>query len=772
MRVVICLVAACLAWAAGAEPWAENRIVFGEKTPRSGVLTDARLKAIGDCGMNGVWLRVNLRALANTCVSTRTAEGEKDVAYLRELVRRAGAFGIKVWIFGNEPIPFTPDDPLLKEHPELGGQTFSWYDRTMWCPSSPLTLKFLEEATEDVFRAVPGLGGFLNISNGEMLSTCLDGWCATPMEDGKADLPNCPRCKGREPWRLHEAVATAIVKGMRRANPSARYLSWFYHPIGDPLRKPWVAECARHIPEGCSFVYNFESGGLKTQGGRMRCASDYWLSFAGPGAPYASVAAAARGAGTRLGAKIQTCNSHELATLPYVPAPGLLYRKYKAMHAEGVKDVVQCWYFGGDPSMMLRAAGALSSEDFTDGEEAFLKRFAEREWGADAAEVAALWKEFSDAFEAYPFTTAMSYYGPYHNGVVWPLHALPEGTELPRSWKKGEPPAGDRICESYMTLTIDEVLHQANTMKRLTRACAADGTDRLAALRRKYAADKAKSDELGVMEAFRLHCAAAEGIFRFYKLRGEAVRFSRVYGLHERARTCVAEMKGICRERLPLAQRLGELTAADSRLGWHTEAGAHQYDPERLAKVPAQMAETLAELDAVDAALARGEVYPRSAREKDAEKAKLGAWHAAKGFRWRVDRLPDGDYRISAECGAEIPRLVFVTADLCGLDYPHKFFVPAPGKGEFTEVVEYIEPADCGHLVRKPAKDGWAFELTMDGAAWGRDPLKEPKWFLILDDTYLPQRKATPIWPAGEKPATVSLSMIWIKNYKFGMLEE
>lgn len=775
MKGIAFACAALLSLAAGAvplsAPWAENRIVFGEKKPRSGVLTDERLKAVGACGMNGVWLRVKLREVANTCITRRTEEGERDLAYLRDLVRRAGACGVKVWIFGNEPWPFGPDDPLLKEHPELGGQTFSWYERRMWCPSEPLTLKFMEEAVEDVFREVPGLGGFLNISNGEALSTCLDGWCATPMEDGKADLPNCPRCTRRHPWQLHEDVATAVVKGMRRANPSARYLSWFYHPIGDPQRKPWVAECAQHVPDGCTFVYNFESGGLKTQGGRMKCASDYWLSFAGPSAAYAGIAAAARNAGTRLGAKIQTCNSHELATLPYIPAPGLLYRKYRAMHAEKVQDVVQCWYFGGDPSMMLRAAGELSREDFSDGEEAFLRRFARSEWGEDADEVAALWKEFSDAFEAYPFTTSMSYYGPYHNGIVWPLHALVQGTEMPRSWKKGESEAGDRICEACGTMSVDEILHQSEIMRRLTRAVSSDGTDRLAALRRKYAGDKARLDELGVMEAFRIHCAAARDIFRFYRLRGDAVRLSRVYGLHDRARACVAEMKDLCRARIPLAARLDVLASADPRLGWHTEAGAHKYDPETLAKVPDLMSGAIADLDAVDTALARGEPYPTSVREREAPKAKLGVWHEAKGFRWRVDRETNGNFRISADCEASIPRLVFVTADICGLDYPHKFFIPAPGKGEFTEVVEWIESTDCGSIEYRPSARGWAFELTMDAAAWGLDPVREPKWIVILDDTYLPQRKATPIWPAGDPPPVVSLSLIWIKNYRFGMLE-
>ena len=679
------------------------------KKPRSGVLTDERLKAIGACGMNGVWLRVKLREVANTCITRRTEEGERDLAYLRDLVRRAGACGVKVWIFGNEPWPFGPDDPLLKEHPELGGQTFSWYERRMWCPSEPLTLKFMEEAIEDVFREVPGLGGFLNISNGEALSTCLDGWCATPMEDGKADLPNCPRCTKRHPWQLHEDVATAIVKGMRRANPSARYLSWFYHPIGDPLRKPWVADCARHVPEGCSFVYNFESGGLKAQGGRMKCASDYWLSFVGPAIPFKRVAYAARQAKTPLSAKIQVGCSHEVATVPYVPVPGLLYRKYRAMRLQGVKDVMMCWYFGNYPGVMNEAAGALAYEDFADGEADFLLRLAKPAWGEDAKTVADLWTRYSDAYSHYPLVNEMQYYGPFHAGIVWPL--LPDVTmqNLGRTWKPEEPPSGDVIGEALNGFSLDDALSLATRMCEGVRSETA-GEDTLAGLARRHAGARERLQDIGVMRTLGNLFESARDIFDFYRLRSEAIWRSRILHDNATAAKCVRRMLKVAANARAVTERQIPLCEADSRLGFHSEAEAHLFHPAYLRWRLARLDEAEARMRSILGELEAGRPYPESAFERKAERARVnGGWIAARAggkdaaMRWRIDELENGDLEIRGEnCRYDTLRLHYW--DLCAT--------------HFQKCVEV-------------KVGGGAFVARIRAADWGNDDRLKPRWFMV-----------------------------------------
>jgi hypothetical protein len=175
---------------------------------------------------------------------------------------------------------------------------------------------------------------------------------------------------------LYETVAKTFVRGLRRGNPRARLITWFYHPHPSAKRGKWVYECARHVPEGAEIQYNFESGAIKDQLGRFRNGGDYWLSYVGPAEGFKAFADAGKISGAQIGAKIQVGNSHEVATVPFVPVPGLLYRKYKSMREMGVSTVLQCWYFGNYPGIMNKAAGELSFDDFTDDEDTFLSRLA------------------------------------------------------------------------------------------------------------------------------------------------------------------------------------------------------------------------------------------------------------------------------------------------------------------------------------------------------------------------------------------------------------
>jgi hypothetical protein len=93
-------------------------------------------------------------------------------------------------------------------------------------------------------------------------------------------------------------------------------------------------------------------------------------------------------------AKIQTGNSHELATVPYLPVPSLLYRKLAGMRRLGVSHSMLCWYFGNYPGPMMKAAGELSFEPFPENENTFLEQLASVYWGRDrAAPVVRAWKD-------------------------------------------------------------------------------------------------------------------------------------------------------------------------------------------------------------------------------------------------------------------------------------------------------------------------------------------------------------------------------------------
>ena len=756
------------------KPWLRNRIsrcFFGPiKRPpynRDELLDDidyypdAYLNRLAHEGVNGLWLTVHFRDLAATPFTERAPDAEKRLDKLRRTVAKCRRYGIKTWIFGNEPSAMRPDDPLLKAHPEFGGSRFDWTDRVTFCPSEPGVLKYLEETMKDIFTQVPGLGGFINISNGEGLTTCLS---AVPCSDVTWTPKLCPRCAKRRPWELHYAAAGAMAKGMRAAASGAEILSWFYQPEISAERKQWVYEAARHLPEGVTLLYNFESGALKKQAGRWRVGGDYWLSFPGPAAPFARVAENARGAGLQIGAKIQTSCSHEVATVPYVPAPGLLWRKYKGMKEAGVTSAMMCWYFGNYPGLMNKAAGELAFDDFTGGEEKFLMRLAAPDWGTDAPTIASLWRTFTGAYENYPLSNNIQYFGPFAAGVAWPLRPDVRLDPLPASWIPipSEPWGGDAIGECLPDFSLDEALLLARRMAEGTSGKDADGRDVLAELSANYAGDRERSLDLGVMKALHLQFAAGADVFAFYRLRSEAVYRSRVAKDAAAARVAVAEMKEVVLRERALTEEMDALAKTDSRLGFHSEAEAHLYHPALLKWRLGELGAGLKRLGEIDSALAAGGAYPLSAFEKAAAVGTVGGGlNEGDGIRWRAEKTAAGDLAVTCECAPGLGHAVVSVCDASGVSYPTRVFIPKTGDAKFF-------PSDAGTVTK--TETGWMFRLVFDAGAWRRDDRLRPAWIAFLDDTQPQQTYAKVLWPNEGKKLRNRLNLNWVHGDLFGRL--
>ena len=683
-----------------ADCWLQNRISRNWRTPINrpplcqheldddvDYYPDAYLAEMARDGINGLWISAEgLDGLATS---------PKRLEKLRRTVAKCAAHGIKIWLQANDPVAVGPDDPRLKSHPEWFRKGPDWSDRSVWCPSEPEVLCLIREQTARLFRAVPGLGGLINITSGEGLTTCLSMVAPTKVDYDRKFA--CSRCDARSPWELHNAICEAYVAGMREGNPDARLLSWFYHPSAKAERLPWVADCARHLPDGVTLVYNFESGAVKEQGGRMHSGGDYWLSFAGPAAPFRTVATAARSAGKPIAAKIQVGCSHEMATVPYVPAPGLLYRKYRGMREAGVTDVLQCWYFGNMPGVMNKAAGWLAHEDFKTDEADFLRRLARDDWGAVADGAASVWRRFSDAYEGYPLDNNMQYYGPFAAGAVWPLSTKVELRPLARTWVPGEPPSGDLIAECLGNFTLDEVADLAGTM---ARTCDVD----LSGLEGVAATNAVRRLDLGAMKAFRCQIRSASNVFAFYRARRDGDRAA-----------MVATVRGELDNRCELAR----LSAADSRLGWHSEAGAHLYDEKAI----------LATLPGLERLLADGCCVTFA----DRPSARESSEQAGEGLTWRWRRTAKG-IEVTGENTVSRPSLIFVSYDLYGTKAP-------------------VRTRISGTVGR--------FTVTMPGDA---------AWLSILSDTWPARARANILWPCGLDEFDNRLNLTWINGTRTGRL--
>lgn len=529
------------------------------------------LNRLAHDGINGLWLTASFADLCPTSVIPEYGKDAKRRLHkLKLTVDRCLRYGIKTYVFCIEPAGFTEGSPILTAHPELGGHVSS-NCTTFFCTSTKKGLKHLTEATKHLFTAVPNLGGLINISVGERPTHCYSMTLKT----------NCPRCSKRKPWEVLADTMSAMERGMHAGNPDAELISWPYAQYGCwGSRK--TRESANFVPTGVILQQNFESGGGKIQLGKRRCAEDYWLSYVGPSRLFQQCARAVHRNRGRMFAKLQVGCSHEVASVPFVPVPGILYEKYRKMHELGVSGAMQCWYFGSYPSIMTKAACELSFASFPKSKTEFLRFLARRDWGEHASQVVRAWKYFEKGYRNYPLNHVFGYYGPMHNGPVWPLYLEPKDFPLTPNWLAGPgrgvgayPPSGDRIGECVTwTHTLDETLSLCRSIVENWQK----GVDVLEKIKPAYRDNSERLRDIGVCEALGVQFRSGLNILTFYALRERLCRERKT-----KSRAGILEkMKIIVRSELNGDRELLLLAESDARLGFNSEAEGYKYFPALL----------------------------------------------------------------------------------------------------------------------------------------------------------------------------------------------
>lgn len=538
---------------------------------------DEYLNRMAHHGINGLWITLTFR---DTVPSEIIPEyGTKSAGRLEKLrltVERCARYGIKVYAFCIEPFAFAADSPVLAAHPELGGHRV--YNSVAFCTSTEKGKSYLEEATSKLFSLVPGLGGLIVISVGERLTHCYS------YLTGNGNENNCPRCSKKLPREVLSETLSAMERGMHSVAPDAELISWPYSQYicwGDEL----TCDAAAYIPPNVALMHNFESAGGEEQLGKWRRADDYWLSYIGPSNNYRTCAEAVVKNGGRMFAKLQVGCSHEVATVPFVPVPGNIFKKFHIMHALGVSGVMESWYFGNYPSVMTKAAGELSFTTFPKTEDEFLLELAGVDWGINEEKVVEAWKLFQEGYRNYPLSAVFGYYGPMHDGPVWPLYLEPRNLPLSPTWKDNFPPSGDRIGECILyNHTLEEVIILCTRMAEAwTR-----GVELLQELKGEYSDHPERIRDINVAEALGLQFRSGLNILRFYALREEIAIKEKIDKI-----AFMKQMEYLVKEEISISSQLLELVKYDSRLGFHSEAEGYKYFPEKIHWRIAQLNELL-----------------------------------------------------------------------------------------------------------------------------------------------------------------------------------
>lgn len=517
------------------------------------------LNRLAHDGINGLWLGASLHdVLKSDVIPEYGADSERRINKLCAVVERCRKYGIGVYLLSVEP-GSGYKNPAFEKHTELHGQ-MGWGDYHLFCPSTDGCMDYIKGAMRKLFTLVPGLSGFINISTGECLSGC-----------GSASELTCPRCK-KKYGTLGAALAAtekAFADAMHEVKPEAEFISWTYS------QRIWrdedIADACQRRDEAVIHMQNFEDFGRCEQLGKERYAFDYWLSYVGPGEVMKKSLIVNRARKIKTYAKLQVCSSHEISSVPYVPVPGILYDKYKAMREEGISGAVLCWYFGNYPCMMGKAASELSFEPFPMSKAEFLEHLAGIYWGRDAKRAAEAFGLFERGYSNYPVSQSFEWFGPMQDSPVAPLHLIPVDMPMPSTWILDNMVGGDRIGEC---LTDGHTLSEARELCERMSILWDEGVKAFEGLSDCGKQERAEQKRNAM--AINLLFKSGTNILRFYELRhrlgigdGDAEEI-----LSEMRRIVLAEIE-ISRDMIPLCE-------ADARLGYHSEAHGYKFFPEKL----------------------------------------------------------------------------------------------------------------------------------------------------------------------------------------------
>lgn len=521
---------------------------------------DEYLNRLAHDGINALWLGATLRYLVkNPRIPEYGKDAEKRMAKLKTVVEKCRHYGIRVYLFAVDPAS-SYENPDLLNHPEIMDDPEVDCGIRFICHSTEGGVAYMRETIQYVFKSVPDLAGFINLSTGESLSHC-----------GSRNVLTCRRCK-KNYGTLANALAKAekiYADAIHEVAPDAEYISWTYGQRYWDM--PDTVDSCNCRETYVKHLVNFEDYGKVNQLGKDRIAFDYWLSFAGPGELFETCLEINKKRGIDTWAKIQVCSSHEISTVPYVPVPGLLYEKYKYMYENGIHGVMQCWFFGNYPCLMNKAAGELAFEPFFDDKEKFLTHLAGIYWGRDAQKVAKAWNLFTESYKNFPVGVMFEWYGPMQDSPVAPLHLKPVDRTLASTWLLNEMSGGDRIGDCLLNShTVDEAVELTSELVKLWNL----GCDELSVL--ENFDNKNRSEQMNIAKAIGLIFESGRDTFKFYGLR-------RRLGIGDGdSAKILDEMRKIVEREIEISTLLIPISSEDNRIGYHSEAHGFKLFPEKL----------------------------------------------------------------------------------------------------------------------------------------------------------------------------------------------
>ncbi len=374
--------------------------------------SDALLGALKDTGINALWIHAVLYELTGFPFAPEYGAGwEIRLRHLNDLVARLERYGIRLWLYLNEPrgMPLA----FFEKHPELKG--VQRYGAAAMCTSKPAVRQYLYDSVKKLAQNVPGLGGILTITASENLTNCY----SRP----ETDISECPACAVRPRAEVVAEINAIMSRALADGGSRAELIAWTWgwsETFG--FYRPDTEQAIRLLPPSVGVMCVGEEALVIEKRGVRTSILDYSFSNPGPSRRTSELLALAGKLGHKKYVKLQLNNSWECAAVPYLPCFELVVRHMAGLSAVDPDGLMLGWSLGGYPSLNL----ALAAEY---GEEFDMTSWYRSMFGCDADAVRAASETFSAAFEEFPFAVPVLYRGPQNFGPANPLYAQPTGLE-------------------------------------------------------------------------------------------------------------------------------------------------------------------------------------------------------------------------------------------------------------------------------------------------------------------------------------------------------
>ncbi len=529
--------------------------LYGDPLMETGIdpFPPAYLEKLARAGINGVWMQAVLNTLAPSKRFPEFGEGwETRLRNLHALTERTAEFGIKVYLYINEPRAMPP--AFFERHPGIRGSPYKGL--YAMCTSTTEVREWITKSIEHVMRHVPELGGWFSITMSENHTNCFSHGGAWGR--GAPVATGCPRCSRRKSWDVLAELIGTFRDGVRNAGSSADVIAWDWG---------WGDALAEHLlpllPHDIRFLSVSEWAQPVERGGVHATVGEYSISVVGPGPRARRNWALAQRHGLKTMAKTQFNNTWEISAVPYIPVPPLITRHCAGLRKAGISGLMASWTLGGYPSPNLDAAKAYYSEPGPGSEKEILLSVARRRYGVEATpDILEGWRRFSAAFEEFPYGVRV-YIIPTQHGPANLLRFHPSGYRpgmilFPEddvaAWSGIYPP--EVVWEQFSKMTILwksglEVFRRGIRKVPVSRRATAE-------------------TDLAIAETCGNHFESTANQVRFYILRGELETADPA-----RRKQILDEMRTLAEREIELARRQFQVARRNSLIAY--EASNHYY---------------------------------------------------------------------------------------------------------------------------------------------------------------------------------------------------